>query len=235
MRNKLTSIGLLFLGGYFVYLKVTRSLAFYIRPEQEMFTAVMGGFLMLAATLTLVGKEHEEHGQKTYFDTLTLVLIFVFVIAGIFVPLRSLSSDTATRRGNGTNNQISLLGNDEPVSISPLFEKIESMNYSIADWYQQFRVNPEPESYIGNEVSLDGFVEPMADGNFKVTRFVLTCCIVDAYPIGIYVDKKMEGLQKNEWIRVKGKFITKEIDGNRIIAVSAETIEKIANPENPYY
>jgi len=118
--------------------------------------------------------------------------------------------------------------------MSPLTGKSVSNNYTIADWVGLFQIDPEPESYSGKSVNVIGFVQPQKDGTFAVIRYVISCCIADATPIGIPVDKKLGDLKPDDWIQVKGIFVVKTIDGSRQVVIKPDSIEKVTQPVEPY-
>ncbi len=58
---------------------------------------------------------------------------------------------------------------------------------------------------------------------------------IELFVDGKLVDKKLENLKADEWIRVKGKFEVKNINGDRQNVIKPDSIEKIAQPADPYF
>src|SRR5258708_25622035 len=82
------------LGIFLMYLKVTNALAYYVRPDYQMFTFVMGGVLLVAALLNVVFLFGQRHQLRITISFAELSQVFLFVLIltlGIFLPRRSLS------------------------------------------------------------------------------------------------------------------------------------------------
>lgn len=239
---------LLLLGGYLVYLYLSNSLVYYIRPDYNLFTILMGITLVSAGILNIllfILKEHiEPTEEKSLITYIRLIFITLIISGGILIPKKGLSSQTAFRRGP---NQALMVGSqtilkqkngaveNSNLFQSPLIDKNSSDKYTIFDWTRLFQVDPEPDNYAGKAVNVVGFVTPSSDGTFSVSRFVVWCCIVDATSISLPVDKKMDSLKADEWIDVKGTFETKTINGNRQAVIKPDSIEKVAQPPDPYF
>ncbi|MBF2079265.1 MAG: TIGR03943 family protein [Synechococcales cyanobacterium T60_A2020_003] len=110
---------------------------------------------------------------------------------------------------------------------------------SIIDWVRTLNVYPEPDAYAGQPVQVDGFavhLDGFPDHYFTISRFVITCCAADVYPVGLPV--KLSGSQSiypaDQWFRVKGKMITETHNDIRQVVIEAEDVTEIPEPENPY-
>jgi uncharacterized repeat protein (TIGR03943 family) len=126
------------------------------------------------------------------------------------------------------------LATTEPVlTILDIVYAINSPEY--AD-----KINVHP----GSRVLLVGFVvkgAPSAppDG-FVLTRFLVTCCVADAIPIGVRVSgAAAQGFADNTWVSAEGT-VTWTSGGSlrspsRVLAdLTAEKIEPVARPADPY-
>ncbi len=110
---------------------------------------------------------------------------------------------------------------------------------SLVDWVRTLNVYPEPDAYVGQPVQVDGFVtrpEGLPVGYWMLTRFVLTCCAADAYPVGlpVQVPTGMPDYANDTWLRVVGEAKVLTQDGERQFAIMAETITEIDQPAKPY-
>ena len=112
---------------------------------------------------------------------------------------------------------------------------------SIIDWIRLVNVYPEPDAYEGESVAVEGFVihpDTWPDDYLMVSRFVLTCCAADAYPVGLPV--KLTGTTAqadypvDSWLSVTGQIQTEILDGRRQIAIAPTAIRTIEEPRNPY-
>jgi uncharacterized repeat protein (TIGR03943 family) len=110
---------------------------------------------------------------------------------------------------------------------------------SLIDWIRTLDVYPEPDAYTGQQANVEGFVihpPELPDNYLMISRFVITCCAADTYPVGLPV--KLEGSRstypQDTWLRVKGSMITETLDGQRHLTIQASELEEIEEPENPY-
>ncbi|WP_206070382.1 TIGR03943 family protein [Nodosilinea sp. P-1105] len=110
---------------------------------------------------------------------------------------------------------------------------------SIVDWIRTLNVYPEPDAYTGQGVKVSGFVTHMPDwpsNMFMITRFVLTCCAADAYPVGLPVELP-EGTSRPEpdtWLEVEGTMQTDTLDDTRQLVIGSPTLTEISQPRNPF-
>ena len=100
-------------------------------------------------------------------------------------------------------------------------------------------VYPEPDAYTGQQVKVIGFVTPMPDwpqNVFMISRFVLTCCAADAYPVGLPVQLPASAPvpEADAWLEVSGTMTTASLGGKRQLVVGSATLTPIPTPRNPY-
>jgi uncharacterized repeat protein (TIGR03943 family) len=70
-----------------------------------------------------------------------------------------------------------------------------------------------------------------------ISRFVITCCAADAYPVGLPVKLKENRATypADSWFEVEGRMITENFKGKRQLTIEANSLKKIPKPANPYY
>lgn len=113
-------------------------------------------------------------------------------------------------------------------------------------------IDVHPEEVYNQPWKLTGFVykdHKLAKNQFVISRFVITCCIVDAAPIGIIVESpNAQNLKADTWVEVDGILQKRLISGaNNIKTVRnfhatnegvpylvAAHCRIIATPKNPY-
>ena len=170
-------------------------------------------------------------------------LLLIVAIAGLLIPPKVLTSQTALKRGVG----------DLPLTtIQPQAFRTASKpeERSLIEWIRTINAYPEPDAYGGQPANITGFVlhlSELPDNYIMLSRFVITCCAVDAYPIGIPV--KLNSSRSNypvdSWLTVKGIAIaetlpvkdrieTNTITQKRSVAIEARAIETIPTPADPY-
>lgn len=116
----------------------------------------------------------------------------------------------------------------------------------------QLALSDNPGQIYNHSYRLTGFVykDPrLAKNQFVITRYVITCCIIDAQPIGIIAESPFAtNLQANTWLEVEGVLKKRNInDLDKINPVhnfqAAENtapyfivtkLKKISTPKSPY-
>lgn len=110
---------------------------------------------------------------------------------------------------------------------------------SIVDWVRTLSVYPEPDAYMGQKVNVQGFViQPpnLADNYLLISRFIITCCAADAYPVGLPV--KLSGSRSayppDTWLQVEGTMTTETLNSQRQLVIQATALKPVPQPKNPY-
>ena len=93
--------------------------------------------------------------------------------------------------------------------------------------------------YRGKTVNLTGFITPdAADAQvFYVSRFVVTCCAVDAQAVGVpvYAPGWRERYQPNSWVTVTGDFAAHpQQHRQQPIVVMPRSVTPTTQPKEPY-
>jgi uncharacterized repeat protein (TIGR03943 family) len=85
-------------------------------------------------------------------------------------------------------------------------------------------------------VEIDGFVSKVRDDDtIELSRFLASCCAADAMPysVDVTVAGGTAGLEKNEWLLVRGQ-VVEPASGKRKYAVAADEVEPIERPPDAY-
>jgi uncharacterized repeat protein (TIGR03943 family) len=219
-------IGLLFYSG---------KLNFYINPRYTEFTYAMG---LVAVIFGGMGIIHvlEARGwledKLSWREFLASLLLVGTLAVGILLPVQRLSVATASQRELDFNS----VGAGR-ISAADLFIQ-NTRAYDLGDWISSMSYNPDEEFYIGKQVDVSGFIFPRDQsdsGHFTVARFIVTCCAVDATPVGLLVAGKwQDGFSQNDWVRVEGTFALQEVAGQEELVVVAENITIVPEPAIPY-
>lgn len=230
---------ILMLSGYVVWLHSIGKLTLYIHWRYETFTFIFGTF---AAFLSVIGiiRTLEVKGfslKKIVTDSKIersdlggiLVLVVILLIA-VTLPPSSLSVEAAAQRQIDFN-VIDL----ETSSAAELFLS-DTKSLNMGDWVTSLAYDPNPQHYLEKEVSIEGFAltndSSVPDDMFKLSRFVLTCCVVDARPVGLLVSnaEELTKIEQGDWYQVSGRFALV----NDELVIVPESINKIDEPEEPY-
>lgn len=101
------------------------------------------------------------------------------------------------------------------------------------------RIVLDPQQYVGRRVDLlcQALIhEQLPENQFICYRFRITCCAADAVPIFVLVDQR-PGIPlpvKDSWLRVRGPFSIRRINGNDLPHVAAEQINQEPEPAFPF-
>jgi uncharacterized repeat protein (TIGR03943 family) len=174
----------------------------------------------------------QEHVSLLPRQVSVALLLAIAIFGLIYVP-RPFASETAFQRGitdvlgqTRSRPQRFSLGGD-------------SEDRTIVDWVRTLNVYPEPEAYAGQAARVTGFVVHIPgwpEEYFMITRFVLTCCAADAYPVGLPVELP-PGTPRPDpdtWLEVAGTVRTARLDNKRQLTIGDATLTEIPQPRTPY-
>ena len=187
-------------------------------------------------------------------------LLLVAAIAGLLIPPNVLTSKTALQRGvtetlPATRSQPQAFAN-----------RTRPEDRTLIDWVRTLNAYPEPDAYAGQSAKLEGFVIRLPDlpkNYLLLSRFILNCCAVDAYPVFIPVELPPDAptYPADTWLQVSGKMTTQNLAidvvqdrkiirnaptndsarsnnhqarAKRRLVLQAEKTQKIPTPRNPY-
>lgn len=223
-----------------VWLGVTGQLGLYIHPRYYVFTVVMaviGGVLAVAAfALAPADDDHDDEELPTrgrgWWTLGGALLIVASAVALLALPPATLSAASATDRD--VNSSDAVLSVDAPTLSG------DYGAFTIKDWAALLRSPASAGGIEGERATLTGFVtadETDPDDVFYVTRFVVTCCAVDAQPVGVPV--YLPGWQKDypveTWVEVEGAFATNpSVVSSEPLVVVPSTTTVTEQPAEPY-
>jgi len=171
----------------------------------------------------------ESPNPSTSNITWGILAIAAFPLAlAILVPSRPLGAEAV-------NGGISL----NPVGVETTLAFHRSpLDRNVLDWLREFNRSETPAEFNGQEVSVTGFVyrEPnFLEEDFMVSRFTMSCCVADAFAIGLPVTSdEAHNIEDGAWVRVGGKLQANEFGENFVPVVYATSIEIIDPPAQPY-
>lgn len=193
-------------------------LDYYIHPRFELFAFF---FSLIGVVLSIYILFHDESRleKRDY-------LLVVIVVLVIMMPISALSSRTAKQRG--INQAVS--GNTS--SAFRFGNNLEHL--SIKDWVSILN-NTDKSIVVGKKAKLVGFITKSDTENvYYVSRFIISCCSIDAQPIGVPVLIQDEQYYDNQWVEVYGTFQQNPSTSDNELVVIPTEISEISTPENPY-
>lgn len=164
----------------------------------------------------------------------TGVLVGIAAIALLVIPPATLTAATAGQR---EMNATLTPGSSEPeVALGDVDDPAE---LDVKQWSLLLRQNGGEEA-VGRSAELLGFVtadDEAPEDVFYVARFSVTCCTIDAQPVGVpvYAPGWQDDFSPDTWVEVTGVFAANpDPDGAQpVILMPAETAET-EMPEDPY-
>lgn len=236
-------------GILFLKYVVTGQIKLLIHPNYIGLVLTTSIFLLALATIrglqlrrSTLNNNQSEH-ITLFSPRLSSFLLLIVAILGLLIPPKILSSQAALQIGVTDTLPLTRF---QPESFRT---STKPEDRSLFDWVRTLNVYPEPDAYVGQEANIKGFVihlPELPDNYLFLARFVVTCCAVDAYPIGIPVQLKDSRVNypQDQWLTVQGtmKTVTLPVIGNssktekeeRRLVLVAKSIEEIPIPSNPY-
>ncbi len=175
-------------------------------------------------------------------------LLCLTALLGLIIPPTVFTSQMALQRGISNTLPATQL---EAASFAT---KTKPEERSLVDWIRTINAYPEPDAYSGQRANVSGFVvysPQLPDDYLLISRFVLTCCAVDVYPVGLPVklDGDAQALREkypqDSWLEIQGAMATETLafnqqssdtnpEGKRQLILVAEAVKPIPTPSDPY-
>ena len=240
----LTYFAILLFNVYTLVLYFNQQLTFYTSPRYVLFTVVFNvislvvcgaGFLLTAWRM---GNGMGIKVRVPWRPSFTLVIAGLVLVAAYTLPAHTLSSDTADQRSGNFNSSPVQQSSSSSGNTLALFGA-DTSRLTIADWVSAFNLKANTSFYEGKKVDVVGFVyhpKSAPQDVFYVSRFRVTCCAVDAQPIGVpvYSPGWQEKFDEDSWVRVVGSFSETDQDITEPAIVSPQSIESTDRPADPY-
>lgn len=171
-------------------------------------------------------------------------LLLVSALLGFIIAPTVFTSQVALQRGISNTLPATQL---QPQSFQANTKPEER---SLMDWVRTINAYPEPDAYAGQKANISGFVvypKDLPDNYILLTRFVLTCCAVDVYPVALPV--RLEGTRRqfpqDSWLEIQGTMETETLNINsqnlqktttlkRQLVLNAQSVKTIPTPADPY-
>lgn len=222
-----------------LWLAATGRLTLYIHQRYIVFTTSMAVVALVMASASVITQSRAY--QQTHFIWWRRVAacVMVCMVAGmaLFVPPTALTTTTATQRGinKGAVTRLST----EKLSQASIFAQRDYSRLTIKEWAGLLAQTHDSAFYRGKTVNLTGFVTPdTADAQiFYVSRFVVTCCAVDAQAVGVpvYAPGWRERYQPNSWVTVTGDFAAHpQQRPQQPIVIMPRSVTSTTQPKEPY-
>jgi putative membrane protein len=225
-----------------VWLGATNQLILYIHPRYVVFTVIMaiiGLVLVVASFIDRPDHDHDDKptAMKTVLSVVATVLTLGVAVALVLVPPATLTTATADQR---VINSVNVGSSSATVASSSSASSAASAKFTVLDWSSLLRQTSASSFYAGKAVDVVGFITADKDDPanlFYLSRFVITCCAVDAQPVGVpvYLADWKSHYTSNEWVRITGQFVTNPSrTSQQTIALVPLKTSKVKQPSDPY-
>jgi uncharacterized repeat protein (TIGR03943 family) len=165
--------------------------------------------------------------------SLSSSLLLIVAIAALSINPRPFTSEKAIHRG--------VIDNIADARTIPKSFRASNRpeERTLVEWVRTISAYPEPDAYKGQKVKLTGFVvhaPDQPDNMFLITRFVITCCAADVYPVSLPVKiaESRSIYPPDRWLQIEGQTDVETTNGKRQVVIVASNITAIAEPKNPY-
>lgn len=243
-----------------LWLAASGQLILYIHPRYVVFTVIMAviGLVLVLSSVARRGapaqlgahadhdardRDHDhDHGgasrstRTAFLATIGTVLTLGIGLTLIVLPPATLSSATAGQRevnSTGVGTETASLDDASASSAAAL-------NFSVLDWASLLRQTSDTAFYADKPADITGFIteDPEDPENmFFVSRFIITCCAVDAQPVGVpvYMEDWKSSFAADQWVDATGSFATNPSSrsGQAIVLVPDDLVA-VDEPGDPY-
>lgn len=163
-------------------------------------------------------------------------LSLVALITLAVLPPATLSTVTVENR---SLNQAALGDTVQAFADAQGGSEATFLAFTVREWAGILRQTQDPAFFQGKPVDVVGFVVADATDRdvFFVTRFAVSCCSVDAQPIGIpvYFPGWEDSYTAEEWVRVSGEFVMNPNAGSsHPLVVRPREVTPSEQPRDPY-
>jgi uncharacterized repeat protein (TIGR03943 family) len=234
------------------WLAATDRLGLYIHPRYFWFTVIMaaiGAVLVVAAfavaPLPEPREEEHEHDEHVHAEepssagaggiraALAATIVVGAAFALLVLPPATLTSATASQRS--INSSGTTRDQDAPAFVGG-----DTSQFTVKDWALLLRQSPDASTFADETVDVTGFVTASPDDPenvFYVARFVVTCCAVDAQPVGVpvYLPGWAERFESDQWVTASGPIVPNPGSPSaEALLLAPDEISVTDQPDQPY-
>jgi hypothetical protein len=87
------------------------------------------------------------------------------------------------------------------------------------------------DAFSGERLSFTGVASTARGSHSTLTRYAITCCRLDATPVSVRLDRRLDGSLEGRWIAANGTLINSGVAG---LELRPEQIHAIGEPADPF-
>ncbi|MGG6264243.1 TIGR03943 family putative permease subunit [Leptolyngbya sp. AN03gr2] len=239
INDWIEALGIAAWGILVLKLWITGKLSLLVHPRYVVVCLVTAIVLLLLAAFKAWRILYNPPTIKTqHLSTLppewTSRVLLVAALLGMLIQPQTLGSQAAMQQGLPDS-----LITSTRIKPQAFRASVRSEDKSLVDWARTLAVYPEPDSYLGQKVKLQGFAlhsPNLSDQYFVISRFVIAHCALDAYPVGIPVKltQSRQAYPVDTWWEVEGQMIVETVANERQLVIQANSLKSIPEPKEPY-
>lgn len=227
-----------------LWLAVSGQLVLYIHPRYIIFTVTMAIIAVVLAVLAVsTRRDHDDEQGAAPPRRDRMLGLTAAAIAGLFtlgmvvIPPATLSTATAEQREvNATAST-----NTADLEEASTADAEAIARFTVREWSSVLRQTSDLAFFDDKPATnLLGFVTPDSDDPdnlFYVSRFAVTCCAVDAQPLGVpvYLPGWRSTFESGAWVEVSGPFASNPSrTSTQAIVIVPDSVEAVEQPREPY-
>ena len=227
-----------------IWLAAIGTLTLYVHPRYTLLTVIMAvlTLLVLVGMAALGGSsaahEHSDHDHVTRVSAFGRLLIWSKAAVLICAALALLVLPPATLSSTARQNR-ELVTSGQALDSTKVAALVgaDPATFSVKDWAAVLSQGG-PEAVLGKQVNLSGYVlDRGKEDVFFIARLVVSCCAVDAQPIGVPVYRPgwRAEVEPGAWITIQGAFVNNPSrDSQESVAIGVGSLANIDEPDQPY-
>lgn len=213
-----------------IWLSIANELILYVHPRYLLFTLLCASAGIVVTFIALLFSGSNINADETekvgWVSWLGFILSAAISVSMLVVAPATLSSQFAQQR-EVNNSSISVLSDE--------LREADWQGFNIKDWSSILSASTD-FNFEGKTVDLTGFIVPIDENQFYLSRFTIYCCAVDAQPVGVPVN--LPGWEQRfaagDWVQVKGNFQSSALDLSHPALLEPISVESVVEPEEPY-
>jgi putative membrane protein len=221
----ITKVSVSFILAFIIFYGFDGELGLFIRPGYIIFTIIAAIVALVCIVFSICSDIKHKVIQKHV--SVTSVVSGLLVMA---VTVSMIIFSPSPLKGN--------YGFSGNISSRSDFGNVENKNvgsFSIKDWSEVIE-SSQNEKYLDKKVDLTGYVVPIDNDYFYLSRYVIYCCTVDAQlsQVPVYMPNWKKKLSSKDWIEINGQFVTNNDSLEHPVILSTNRLQKISEPRTPY-
>lgn len=186
-------------------------------------------FLCIGLVTHLFQSQYTDTAKHSWLNGLILLLPVMFIfpagentLGEYAMQKRSMAASAVQKKQTKTSDQGSLHPSIE-TATDP------DKDISITALVRGF------DRFDGKQVSIQGLFAKTVSGHDELSavfRYLITCCAADAQPVGVFISSRAEeGIENNQWVRVKGTVELRKMDGFDVIFMDIKNLLLLEMPD----